>query len=81
MTAKTVATLTNTDGREWTVTEEGTGAVLVRLDGVEALVVGMAAASLVADHGYPAGGSWVPSGAGRYVYVVEEQPGSTSDGA
>jgi hypothetical protein len=83
MAVKTVATLTNTLEHEWTVTEEGTGTLLVHLDGVEVLVLGMAAASLVADHGYPQG-TWVRWGPGRYAYTIDERrvgSAGTSKGA
>lgn len=65
------------------MTEEGTGTLLVHLDGVEALVLGMAAASLVADHGHPKG-TWARRGRGRYAYTIDEQRGGsvgTSNGA
>ena len=58
MATKAVATLTNTGPMEWVVTEDGTGTVLVKLFGPERPVLDCAAASLVADHGYPNGGSW-----------------------
>lgn len=81
MATKAVATLANTGPREWTVTEEGTGRLLVRLVGMEGLVLSCAAASLVADHGFPFGGIWVPDGPGRYLYTVEEDAVSSSSAA
>ena len=78
MAAKTVATLTNTHAREWTVTREGTGTVLAKLVGAEGHVLGVAAASLVADHGYPAGGAWVHRSPGEYSYTVDEQLAGSS---
>ncbi len=78
MAAKTVATLTNTHAREWTVTAEGTGIVLAKLVGAEGHVLGVAAASMVADHGYPAGGVWVHRGPGEYSYTVDGQPAGSS---
>jgi len=75
MDTKTIATLTNThtnDAQSWTVTEEGTGKVLISLVGAEAAVLACATASLVADHGYPAGGIWVRSGPDSHAYTIDQ---------
>lgn len=76
MDTKTVATLTNTHPQDeqswpWIVTEEGTGTVLVRMTGAEEGVLACATACLVADHGYPAGGTWVRSGPDSHAYTIE----------
>lgn len=78
MATKAVATLTNTGPMEWVVTEDGTGTVLVKLVGPERLVLDCAAASMVADHGYPNGGGWQESGPGQYSYAIADPTASSS---
>ena len=72
MTAKTLATLTNTSADAWILADTGTGNVLTGLKGPESLVLKSAAASLVADHHYPDGGTWVRRGPGRHSYRIEQ---------
>jgi len=71
-TAKTVATLTNPRAQAWVLCDARTGNVLTSLLGEEARVLNSAAASLVADHGYPEVGRWVRRGPGRHSFTVDE---------
>lgn len=68
MAQKTLATITNTNANVWHVSAVD-GQHLIALQGTEDAVLGPASASLVADHGYPAG-EWVRRGPGRYSYVT-----------
>jgi hypothetical protein len=61
------AALENIGTNEWQVSSPE-GKALVKLTGAEARVLGPAAASLVADYGYPRG-DWVQAGPGRYNYI------------
>lgn len=72
MNAKTLATLTNTGADAWILAEARTGNILTGLTGPEALVLKSAAASLVADHHYPEGGTWVRRGPGRHCYRMDQ---------
>ena len=72
MSAKTLATLTNTNGNAWILADARTGNILTGLTGTEALVLKSAAASLVADHHYPEGVTWVQRGPGRHCYRIEQ---------
>ncbi|BBY54171.1 hypothetical protein H7J07_06035 [Mycobacterium koreense] len=70
------ATLEQIGVRTWRVVD-GDGRELVRLTGLVPTILGPAAASLVADHGYPRG-DWVPDQRGsgfRYVPADPAQGG------
>lgn len=66
--AKTVATLSNTNGNVWHL-NAADGRHLCTLTGSEAAILGPASACLVADHGLPPG-EWVRRGPGRHSYQV-----------
>ncbi|KMV19668.1 hypothetical protein ACT17_06430 [Mycolicibacterium conceptionense] len=71
MAAKTLATVTNTNGNVWHVSATS-GQHLIAVTGAEDAIFGPVKASLVADHGYRDDGEFVRRGPGRYSYVVEE---------
>lgn len=70
---KTLAIVTNTNGRVWHLTSVD-GQLLSTLEGVEERVLSSARATLISDAPIPANladGSWVRRGPGRFSYVVD----------